>query len=185
MIKICYTGHRPELLGGYDWNTERNLKIFKRLLEDALNFIQSQTDNHFKVYFGGALGIDQMAFTAWLYIQENVKLQNVKIELILCIPFTNYDSKWLSQTDKDRLRHQIKVADKVIYVDTEPGYECKYIPVGEYHVSKNHIRNNYMIDNVDVVFAVWNGQKEGGTASCVRYAQKKGKQIIILNPNDI
>ena len=184
MIKICYSGHRPELLGGYDWNSQRNLQIFKRLLDDALNFIDTQVDDHFKVYFGGALGIDQMAFTVWLYIKENGKL-NVKIELILAIPFAKYDSKWFNQIDKDRLAHQMKVADEVVYVDTIPGYECKHISIGEYHSSKNHIRNNYMVDKVDIVKAVWNGQKEGGTASCVKYAQKKGKQIIILDPKDI
>lgn len=184
MIKICYTGHRPELLGGYDWNTQRNLQIFKRLLDDAINFIHKQSDNHFKVYFGGALGIDQMAFTSWLYIKEVLKL-DVKIELILAIPFAKYDSKWISQVDKDRLAHQIRVADEVVYVDTVSGYECKHVPIGEYHSSKNHIRNNYMVDNSDIVFAVWNGQKEGGTASCVRYAQKKNKQSIVLDPKDI
>lgn len=185
MITICYTGHRPELLGGYDWNTERNLKIFKRLLDEALNFIHSQTDNNFKVYCGGALGIDQMAFTVWLYIKETLKLSNVNIELILAIPFAKYDAKWLSNIDKDRLKHQIKIADTVIYVDTIPGYECNHVTVGEYHPSKNHTRNNFMVDNSDIVFAVWNGQKEGGTASCVRYAQKKDKQIIVLDPKDI
>lgn len=45
-----------------------------------------------------------------------------------------------------------------------------------------HKRNEHMVDNADICVAVWNGSSKGGTAACVRYAKKKGKRIIQLNP---
>jgi len=45
-------------------------------------------------------------------------------------------------------------------------------------------RNEYMVDNADIVIAVWDGTK-GGTCNCVRYAKKLGKDIVIINPKEI
>ena len=42
-----------------------------------------------------------------------------------------------------------------------------------------------MIDNCDVLFAVWNGSQTGGTAYTIRYAYKSNKKVEILNLTDI
>lgn len=42
-------------------------------------------------------------------------------------------------------------------------------------------RNEYMVDLADRVIAVWDGSK-GGTATCVKYAEKVGKEIIRIEP---
>ena len=42
-------------------------------------------------------------------------------------------------------------------------------------------RNEYMVDLADRVIAVWDGSK-GGTANCVKYAEKVGKEIIRIEP---
>lgn len=47
----------------------------------------------------------------------------------------------------------------------------------EYKVWYMHQRNEWMVDHADAVFAIWNGSEKGGTAACVRYAQKVGKPI--------
>jgi uncharacterized phage-like protein YoqJ len=47
---------------------------------------------------------------------------------------------------------------------------------------KNFERNKWMSDNSEVVIAVWDGGKEGGTASAVRNAKKKGQKVIRFNP---
>ena len=39
-----------------------------------------------------------------------------------------------------------------------------------------------MVDHSDVVLAVYNGAKFGGTKNCVDYAQKQNKELIIINP---
>lgn len=45
-----------------------------------------------------------------------------------------------------------------------------------------HKRNEFMVNQADVVVAVWNGDSKGGTAACVRYAKKVGKPIVQINP---
>lgn len=38
-------------------------------------------------------------------------------------------------------------------------------------------RNRYMVDKSDLVLAIWNGEKKGGTWNTIKYAQKQGKPI--------
>ena len=42
-------------------------------------------------------------------------------------------------------------------------------------------RDKYMVDNCDLLFAVWDGIKAGGTWLTINYAQKIGKPIIYYN----
>ena len=42
-------------------------------------------------------------------------------------------------------------------------------------------RNRYMVDHADYILAVWNGCPSG-TGNTVRYAHKKGKTVIVINP---
>ena len=48
-----------------------------------------------------------------------------------------------------------------------------------------HIRNRYMVDNCDVLIAIYNGETKGGTAYTVNYARKLGKEIVIIDPNSL
>lgn len=41
-----------------------------------------------------------------------------------------------------------------------------------------HVRNHWMVDNAPAgVLALWNGDKNGGTAGCLAYAKRKGRRI--------
>lgn len=42
-------------------------------------------------------------------------------------------------------------------------------------------RDKYMVDNCDLLLAVWDGIKAGGTWLTINYAQKIGKPIIYYN----
>ena len=42
-------------------------------------------------------------------------------------------------------------------------------------------RNRYMVDKSDYVFAVWNGERHGGTWYTIEYAKKNHKPVGILN----
>ena len=42
-------------------------------------------------------------------------------------------------------------------------------------------RNQYMVDHAYYILAVWNG-RPSGTGNTVRYAQKKGKFVIVIDP---
>jgi len=52
----------------------------------------------------------------------------------------------------------------------------KVVSPGGYEVWKMQARNEAMVDDCDMVLALWNGEK-GGTGNCVRYAEKQGKTV--------
>ena len=39
-----------------------------------------------------------------------------------------------------------------------------------------------LVKYADYVLAVYNGERRGGTAATVRYAQKLGREIILIDP---
>ena len=43
-------------------------------------------------------------------------------------------------------------------------------------------RNHRLVEAAGVLLAVYNGERRGGTAATVRYAQKLGRKMIVLNP---
>ena len=46
-------------------------------------------------------------------------------------------------------------------------------------------RNRYMVDNSDIVLAIWNGKETGGTWNTIKYARSKNKEIRYIMLNDI
>lgn len=147
---VSGTGHRPDKLGGY------GVDVTNRLVAVARAYLQEAKPE--RVITGMALGWDQAL--GWAAHDEG-------IPFTAAIPFVNQESRWpaLSQTwYKDLL----KLADKVVVVSE-----------GGYAAWKMQTRNQWMVDNSDVVLALWNGT-DGGTANCVRYAEKKGKPIVNL-----
>ena len=43
-------------------------------------------------------------------------------------------------------------------------------------------RNRFLVDHASTLLAVYNGERRGGTASAMRYAQKIGREIIVIDP---
>ena len=41
-----------------------------------------------------------------------------------------------------------------------------------------------MVDRADLILAVWDG-RPGGTEETVKYAQYKGKDVTVINPNTL
>lgn len=156
---VCFTGHRPPAFGGgFDEDTpmKQQTKAFLGAIIDRL------ANEGFKYFISGAaLGVDQWAAEAVL---------ERSFELVLAIPHDDYDGKW-AQASKDHLRTISEKAQKVITVSPGP-----------YAAWKNQRRNEFMVDNSDVVVAVWNGENKGGTANCVRYALGRPVRLIRYNP---
>ena len=182
-MNISFTGHRPnnKNMGGYDWNSIKNEKIRKAIFRDIVYLINDSEDKEFRFITGGALGVDQFAFN----VVDNITFHTaLNIINELAIPFKDQPNAWFKQEDKDRYSYQVSKADVVTYVDETDGYIKMTTPQGRYNPYKLQIRNEYMVDNADVVIAVWDGSK-GGTCNCVNYAKKIGKNIIQINPKDI
>ncbi len=43
-------------------------------------------------------------------------------------------------------------------------------------------RNRFLVERASTLLAVYNGERRGGTAATVRYAQKMGREIIVIDP---
>ena len=113
---------------------------------------------------GMALGIDT------LFAKVAIEF---KIPFIAAIPCAGQASMWLAkskQTYFDIVEHELCTKE---WISTEP-----------YKPDLMQKRNIWMVDNCDLLIAVWDGTS-GGTANCVKYAQSKNKKIIFINPNDL
>ena len=159
MKTVCFTGHRPEVLGGYDKDAPLNLKVRENLRKAVKAF----KELGYRTFIsGGALGVDQWGADA--------VLEDPELELVIALPYKDYGSNWPPESQA-YLAGQCKKASKVHVV-------CE----GEYAGWKNNERNKWMVDNSDAVIAVWNGAEKGGTAHCVKYAKEKGKPMFRYDP---
>lgn len=147
---VAGTGHRPSKLGGHDVATS------KRLVDLAGNFLRMEKPD--KVISGMALGWDQAL--AWAAF-------DLDIPFIAAVPFDGQESRW-SSVDQQWFVDLLKLAEEVVHT-SEPGYA----------VWKMQHRNKWMVDNADHVVALWDGSA-GGTANCIKYAERVGKPITNL-----
>lgn len=177
-MRCCVTGHRPEkLVGGYNFDSQGRKELRKILYAKVEELINNGYNEFLS---GGALGVDSDFFC----VCNVLKKKYPHIQNKLAIPFKQQSIAW-NMIDAKRYEVIKKKADEVIYVDTLPNYSINYLKPDLYHIQKMMIRNQYMVDNSDLVIAVWNGDKKGGTYNCLQYAKKCGKEIIIINPNEV
>ena len=137
---IAGTGHRPDKLGGYNPAASRKVLTF------AQEYLR--TANAELVISGMAQGWD-MALA-----QAAVSLD---IPFRAYVPFTGQELVWPSAT---RLYYHALLgkAEKVI-VCSEGGF----------NLAAMQERNRRMVDDCDLLVALWNGSS-GGTANCIAYA---------------
>ena len=163
MKTVCFTGHRPDKLGGYD---ERN-PLAEFVKDELRRIVRSLiTEGARKFICGGALGVDTWAAEIVLSLREEFP----DIYLLIAKPFPSQAVRW--NTDAiTRFEFICSCANEVMNVNPDP-----------YAVWKMQARNGWMVDHSDVVVCVWDGSK-GGTANCHNYAQGK-KQLVIINPRN-
>lgn len=145
---VTGTGHRPNKLGGY------SAKAFKKLVNLASEILVELKPN--MVISGMALGWDQALATAAI-------LNN--IPFTAAIPFQGQQNAW---PDKSRV-----IFSKLLEKASKQVVICK----GNYAAWKMQKRNEWMVDNSDIVIALWDGSS-GGTANCISYANKIKKKVI-------
>lgn len=149
---ICGTGHRPNKLGGYGEIAAR------KSLDLARNYLAENKPD--TVISGMALGWDQaLALAAF---KEG-------IEVWAYIPFKGQESIWPA-TAKTLYAYILARCSFVRYI-SEPGFAAW----------KMQARNGAMVDDADLVLALWNGSS-GGTKNCIDYALSKGKPVVNLWP---
>ena len=150
---VSFTGHRPDKLGGYNSNPVKDYIIAE--LESILNNLKPD-----RCISGMAIGFDQMA--ALICIKLGLPFE-------AAIPFLGQEKRWPfdSQTEYNSI---LDKAEKKTIV-------CE----GGYSAFKMQKRNEYMVDNSDVIISCWDGTS-GGTKNCIDYAKKLNKKIIRIDP---
>jgi uncharacterized phage-like protein YoqJ len=145
----CFTGHRPEKLGGYDKTVGVNVDVCKFLSEAVTLAVLKGYDTFIS---GGALGVDQWA-------ADEVLRQ--KQRLVIALPFETYGENWPPSSQK--VLADLKAAASLVHV----------VCPGPYVNWKCNERNKWMVDRAAIVIAVYDGSKGGGTAHAVKYAGNK------------
>lgn len=162
-LKTCaFSGHRPGLLPwGYSENDERCLNLKGQIREQIITAINKGYAHYFS---GMALGCD--IFFAQLVLE--LKKDYPDIKLICAIPYELQYSNW-KKSDKERYFNILRQCDH------------KEIISLKYTESCFMDRNKYMIDNASLLIAVYNGFGKSGTRNTIKYAQKTGIDIVIIN----
>ena len=148
MFVVAGTGHRSDKLGGYDSST------YERVFKCAVIALQEQRPD--LVISGMALGWD-MALAEAAYALE--------IKFKAYVPFEGQESKWPRESRRLYLALLGK-AESVVHVSS-PGYSAQ----------KMWDRNVRMVDDCDLLVALWDGSS-GGTSNCLSYAKRAGRTSI-------
>lgn len=155
MIVISGTGHRSDKLGGYILPNPTYNYVCQEIEKRLLELKPE------KVLSGFALGYD-----SWLAF-VSLKLG---IPLIAVIPFEGQESRWPAESQKQYWSLRKKASEVII------------VSEGEYAAWKMQTRNEYLVNNCDLLLSCWNGDQSGGTFNCLQYAEKIGRQSINIDP---
>lgn len=165
MLEKCcsFTGHRPHKFPWrYNEADERCVALKATLTEQIVALTDAgMTD----FYSGGADGVDCWAALIVLELRK----KNPMLKLHCILPHERQADKW-SDSAQERYHSILSQADSVYYVSRKYYDGCMLD------------RNHRLVDAADLLLAVYNGERRGGTAATVRYARKLGRRIIIIDP---
>lgn len=163
----CFTGHRPQKLPwGYDEEWEDCVKLKLKLACE----IEAMRKKGVTTFISGmAIGVDMWAAEIVLDLKSAYPQDTIK--LIAAIPYEGQANKW-SVEYRERYFDILAQADQEVIMQEHYTKSCM------------HERNRFTVDNSAYMIAVFNGDK-GGTANTLHYAESKGLNIVIINPNDL
>lgn len=151
-VKIAITGHRPDKLGGY----KKYDGCIRNALDRQLGRLYTEYSKVGCLLTGMALGFDQIACSLAL---------DKGIHVVACIPCQRQYAKW-------PLSSQQEYADLIKSIEAAGG-DLIVVSDAPYFNGCMQVRDQYMVDNCDLLLACYNGDSTGGTAHTVNYAQKK------------
>jgi uncharacterized phage-like protein YoqJ len=160
---VCFTGHRPQALGGFDEMAPMNAFVRRRLDAEVRRLYDAGARSFVS---GMALGVDQWAAEVVL----SLKAEHDDVRLVAAVPCEGQDSRW-PLASRLKYRSLLGKADEVHTVTPGP-----------YEAWKMQVRNEWMVDGSRLVLAVWNGTQSGGTYNCLVYARMQKKMVRRIDP---
>lgn len=149
---LAFTGHRPDKIGGYNASASERLEAF------AAGIIIDLKPR--SVITGMALGWDQAVARAAVVLG---------VPIVAAIPFAGQERKWPPESQR-AYRELLSKLSELVTV-------CH----GGYEAWKMQRRNEWMVDNCTKLVALWDGSI-GGTANCVTYARRVGRETLNVWP---
>lgn len=100
-----------------------------------------------------------------------IRSAGFNLSLVAAVPFKAQSDGWSYDTklSYDRILTQ---CDETVILEDKYSRGCY------------HRRNLYMVQNADMLLAVYDGKSKGGTEATIENAAKKKIPIIIINPVD-
>lgn len=146
----CFTGHRKIPLEKQADITNRLECVIANLYQRGIRYYGT----------GGALGFDTLAAQTVIRLRENYP----GMKLILVLPCLTQAKGW-RQADIAEYEYIKIQADKVVYTAQQYTPDCM------------HKRNRHLVDNSGICVCYLT-KDSGGTAYTIRYAKKRGLEII-------
>ena len=159
----AFTGHRPSKFPWKYNETDRRCVALKAVLEDQIAALVSAGFTQF--LSGMAEATDTWCALSVLSLRE----KNPAIKLHCILPCKEQADKW-SASSRDLYHSILERADSIVYVSRSYYKNCMLD------------RNRFLVDHAAALLAVYNGERRGGTAATMRYAQKMGREIIVIDP---
>ncbi len=160
----AFTGHRPKKFPwGYDEADARCVTLKQTLAKQIAKLVDAGYTDFLS---GMAEGADTWAALAVLALKK----EHPALKLHCVLPCEGQSDQW-SASARELYSSILEQADNIVYVSREYSKDCMLK------------RNRYLVDHVSCLLAVYNGEQRGGTAMTVRYARKREREIIIVNPS--
>ena len=149
--KCCFTGHR-------NIRQSDEIAIKSRIKAQVASLIEKGINTF---YVGGAVGFDMLAAELLIDLRDK---KGADIRIISALPFPEWRDTW-SENEKRRQDYIMEKSDEVFYVAKEHSREA-YLS-----------RDRKMVDESEFCIAYCT-RSSGGTAYTIRYAIKKGLQVV-------
>lgn len=159
----AFTGHRPSKFPWKYDETDSRCVALKAVLEDQIAALVNAGFTQF--LSGMAEATDTWCALSVLSLRE----KNPAIKLHCILPCKEQADKW-SASSRDLYHSILERADSIVYVSRSYYKNCMLD------------RNRFLVDHAAALLAVYNGERRGGTAATMRYAQKMGREIIVIDP---
>lgn len=162
----AFTGHRPSKFPWKYDETDNRCVALKTVLMEQIRLLADAGVTQF--LSGMAEATDTWSALSVLALRE----KNPAIKLHCILPCREQADKW-SSSSRNLYRSILKQADSIVYVSRE------------YHKDCMLERNRFLVEHASILLAVYNGELRGGTAATMRYAQKMGREIIVIDPTTL